>query len=137
MFSRELEDVSFEEHFGMVDYDWYLRLFHEQDSIEVCRPLYTRYVEGSNLSLNESYRAKDFYYSLMFIERYLDQYPKEVQAAYKRIHGSRARYYYLIGNMKRARFFFRKAGFSLKTMAYILTSYWGADFVRKKFNIFG
>src|SRR5690606_14350417 len=95
----------FEENFGMVDYDWGLRLFHNNDSIEVCESLYFRHVEQKNLSLNETYRIKDFYFSLMFIEQYLHLYPKEVKIAYKRIHGSRARYYYLNNNMKLARFY--------------------------------
>jgi glycosyltransferase involved in cell wall biosynthesis len=137
MFRKELKDTLFEEHFGVVDFDWILRLFHQQDSIEICDSLYVRYVTRDNLSLNEQYRKIDFYYSLMFIETYEEEYPKEVRTAYKKIHGSMARYYYLTGNMRRARFYFIRSTFSLKTIAYYLTTVAGARFVKKKFNVFG
>lgn len=137
IFKSDLKNILFEEHFGMVDYDWGLRLFHQNDSIEVCESLYYRHVAGSNLSLNEDYRIKDFYFSLMFIERYLPTYPKEVKLAYKRIHGSRARYYYLINNMKMARFYFLRSQLNLKTIAYFLTTFWGSKYVIKKFGVFG
>lgn len=136
-FSKKLKDVYFEEHFNQVDYDWILRLFHNNDSIEVCDSLYYRNVSGNNLSLNESYRKTDFYYSLMTIETYEEQYPAQVRKAYLRIHGSRARYYYLMGNMKKARFYFLKSQWGLKTFLYYITSFAGSGIVKKKFNIFG
>ena len=64
VYPQHLKDIFFEEHFGMVDYDWVLRLFHQQESLEVCQALYTRYVDQANLSRNENYRRKDFFYSL-------------------------------------------------------------------------
>jgi glycosyltransferase involved in cell wall biosynthesis len=137
IFNHELKYLLFEEHFGMVDFDWILRLFHQRESIEVCKSLYQRNVSGANLSLNEAYRIRDFYYSLMTLENYETSYPKEVSIAYKKIHGSRARYYYLLGNMKKARRYFLKSQWSLKTLAYFLTSFAGSDFVKKKFNVFG
>lgn len=137
IYSKDLKNILFEEHFGMIDFDWVLRLFHQQKSIEVCSSLYNRYVFGENLSLNENYRRKDFYFSLFFIEQYENQYPKEVKIAYKKIHGSRARYYYVINNMKKARFYFLKSPLNLKTFAYYLTTFIGASYVKKKFNIFG
>lgn len=137
LYRKELKDVFFEENFGMVDFDWLLRLFHKNESIEISESLYYRHVENNNLSLNEGYRRRDFYYSLLTIENYLDLYPKEVSLAYKKIHGSRARFYYLINNMKLARFYFWKSQLNIKTFAYIITSYVGAKFVRKRFNIFG
>ncbi|MCB0374485.1 MAG: glycosyltransferase, partial [Sinomicrobium sp.] len=94
VFRKALKTVLFEERYGMVDYDWILRLFHQQDAIEVCNTLYTRFVDGGNLSLNETYRQKDFDYSLMFIKNYSDQYPKEVKTATRKIYGTMARYYY-------------------------------------------
>ncbi len=137
MYSNRLQDIRFEEKFGAVDFDWVVRLFHQQDSIEVCKSLYTRYVDGSNLSLDETYRNNDFYYSLKFIETYKSTYPKEVAKSYKRLHGSLARYYYLMGNMTKARYYFRKAECNLKTILYYITSYVGGDWVKKRFNIFG
>ncbi len=136
IYRKELKDILFEEIFGMVDFDWILRLFHEKASIEVCESLYNRYVTDTNLSLNEDYRRKDFYFSLMFIEEFMNIYPKEVKTSYKKIHGTRARYYYLINNMKSARFYFLRSQLNLKTLAYYLTSFWGAKYVKRKFNIF-
>lgn len=137
MFSKELKDILFEEHFGMVDFDWVLRLFHQQESIEVCKSLYTRIVDGNNLSLNEKYRRYDFYYSLICIENYQETYPKESLTGYKRLHGSRARYYYLVGDMKQARFYFLRAEHNVKTLVYFLTTFIGSKWVKKYFNVFG
>ena len=137
IFRAELKNILFEENFGMIDFDWVLRLFHKSDSIEVCQSLYHRHVDESNLSLNENYRIKDFYFSLMFIERYISLYPNEVKIAYKRIHGSRARYYYLTNNMKMARFYFLRSQWNLKALVYYLTSFWGSKYVLKKYHIFG
>lgn len=136
-YSSKLKDLKFEEHFGMVDFDWVLRLFHQQDSIEICQPLYERFVDGSNLSLNDTYRKYDFYFSLMTLELYENQYPSEVLIAYKKIHGSRARYYYLTGNMKKARFYFLKSQRNFKTLLYYITSFAGSKLVKKYFHVFG
>lgn len=137
IFRKELKNILFEENFGMVDFDWVLRLFHQRTSIEVCAALYVRQVDGKNLSRNEDYRRKDFYYSLLTIEGYEHFYPSEVALCYKKLHGSRARYYYLIGNMKKARFFFRKAQINLKNIFYYLTTFVGHRLVKKHFNVFG
>ena len=137
IYKKELKDILFEENFGMVDYDWLLRLLHKRDSIEVGESLYYRHVEKENLSLNENYRIKDFYFSLMFIEQYLPLYTREVRISYKRIHGSRARYYYLINNMKMARFYLLRSQLNVKTLAYYITSFWGSKYVIKKYNVFG
>ncbi len=137
IYSNTLQDIRFEEKFGVVDFDWIVRLFHQQDSIEVCKSLYTRYVDGSNLSLDETYRNNDFIYSLEFIETYRSVYPKEVTKSYKRLHGSFARYYYLLGEMNKARYYFRKAECNIKTILYYVTSFVGSSWVKRKFNVFG
>ncbi|MGD9488230.1 MAG: glycosyltransferase family 2 protein [Calditrichaceae bacterium] len=136
IYRKELKDILFEEVFGIVDFDWILRLFHEKASIEICDSLYNRYVTDTNLSLNEDYRRKDFYFSLMFIEGFMNVYPKEVKTSYKKIHGTIARYYYLMNNMQTARFFFLRSQLNLKTLAYYLTSFWGAKYVKRKYNVF-
>jgi glycosyltransferase involved in cell wall biosynthesis len=137
VFRKELKDIQFEEHFGAVDFDWLLQLFHLQDSIEVCQPLYLRFVYGNNLSLNETYRKYDFYYSLMTLEKYQELYPSEVSLSYKKIHGSRARFYYVIGDMKKARFYFSRSRWTLKTLLYYLTTFIGHKYIKRNFNIFG
>jgi glycosyltransferase involved in cell wall biosynthesis len=133
----ELKKHRFEENFCVVDFDWILSMLYQNDSIEVRKSLYKRYVDGTNLSLNHAYRIKDYYYSLMTIEKYRESYPKEYCTAYKKINGTRAKYYYLMNNMKLARFYFMRAGLSVKNLAYYLTTYVGSDFVKKKFNVFG
>lgn len=137
LFSSELKNNYFEEVFGMVDYDWVLRLFNKNHSLEICESLYYKYIDDINLSYNESYRIKDFYYSLMSIEVYADEYPKEVRRAYKKIHGTRARYYYIKGEMKKARFYFLKAEFHWKTILYYLTTFIGSKYVIRKFKVSG
>jgi len=137
LYSRTLQSIRFEEHFGVVDYDWILRLFHQQESIEVCDALYVRFVNKNNLSLNDSYRRKDFYYSLYFIEQYQVTYPKETKRAYLKIHGSRARYYYLTGDMKQARFYFLRSKMNAVTLFYYLTTFVGHKWVKNHFNVFG
>ena len=132
-----LKHLRFEENFGKMDYDWGLKLFKGNSSAEVCRPLYNRYVEDSNLSLDQAYRTQDFYFSLMILEDYAEQYPAQVRDGYNRLHGSRARYFYLTGNMKQARFFFARSGWNLKTLLYYITSFAGSRFVTKKFSVFG
>jgi glycosyltransferase involved in cell wall biosynthesis len=137
IFTSNLKNILFEEIYGVLDYDWVLKLFENNDSVEVCRSLYFRYIDGTNLSLNENYRLKDFNYSLAFIKKYKEIYPGEYSISYKRIHGSLARYYYVVNKMKLARFYFLKSGLSIKTLGYYLTTYCCSEFVKRKFNVFG
>lgn len=137
MYSSQLKNILFEEHFGVVDFDWILKLFKDQSSVEVCQPLYLRIIEGNNLSLNPVYRRIDYYYSLMFTENYAQEYPKEVALAQKKINGTRARYFYFIGDMKNARTYFLKSELSVKTIMYWLTTFAGSGYVKRKFNVFG
>ena len=59
----------------MIDFDWILRLFYNQSSVEICRSLYQRKVEKDNLSLNEQYRLNDYHHSLTSILLYKQEYP--------------------------------------------------------------
>ncbi len=136
-FRSELKTILFEETFGMVDYDWILRMFHQRDSIDICESLFARRVDGDNLSLDENYRMKDFEYSLGAIEQYRDDYENEVRLSRKRIYGSLARYYYLMDKMSVARKLFMKSEFGLKTLLYFITTFGGASYVRKRFKVFG
>jgi len=136
MIHKSLSYIKFEEAFGMVDFDWILNVFHHQESKEICQPLFIRNMHGDNLSLNKSYRKKDFYYSLYHIENYREEFPKFYKKGYQKIHGTRARFHYLIDEMEDARFFFRKSGLSFKTILYILTSFWGHRWVKKNFKVF-
>jgi hypothetical protein len=99
-------------------------------------PLYVRYVDDENLSLDESYRRKDFYYSLMSLESYQMEFPSETARASRNIHGTRARYYYQIGDMQKARTFLLRARLNLKTIAYYITTFVGSGWVKNRFNVF-
>lgn len=137
IYSSKLKHVLFEEVYGMIDFDWGLRLFHNQTSIEVCDSLYTRHLSKSNLSFNEQYRLNDFTYSVNYVMEYKKQYPAEVALSIKKMNGSLARYYYFTSHMKKARRYFLKSDFSLKTVFYYLTTFVGSNFVKRKFNVFG
>ena len=137
LFHSSLKHILFEEECGMIDFDWILKLFYNRNSVEVCSALYLRKVEGNNLSLNEQYRINDYYYSFKSILTYKNEYPSEVQHAEKRINGSMGRYYYLMGNMKLSRQYLLKSTIGLKTLLYLITTFFGSKIVKKYFNIFG
>lgn len=137
MIHKDLKHILFEEEFGMVDFDWVLRVFKNQVSVEIAKPLFIRYVDGSNLSLNERYRLNDFLISSKAIGSYMAQYPQQCKIGLKRLSGSMARYYYLVGKTSEARKYFLKANFSLVNVLYFLTSFWGRQYVIKRFKVFG
>jgi glycosyltransferase involved in cell wall biosynthesis len=137
MFCSSLKYILFEEQYGMIDFDWVLKLFNNQKSVEVCNALYLRKVDGSNLSLNQQYRINDYQYSLQSIDKYKSEYEKEVKLAERRINGSMGRYYYLIGNMRLARVYFLKSSLELKTILYLITTFVGSKIVKRYFKIFG
>lgn len=137
LFPSSLKHILFEEEFGMIDFDWVLKLFHNQKSVEVCSALYLRKVEGNNLSLNEQYRINDYHYSLKTISAYKSEYSASVKCSEKRINGSMGRYYYLVGNMKLARQYLLKSIIELKTILYLITTFVGSKVVRRYFKIFG
>lgn len=137
MLNSRLKDIFFEENFGMVDFDWLLRITENNETVEIPEVLVTRYVQNENLSLNPDYRRKDYYYSLYFIEKYCRKYQKEALTGIRRINGSRARYHYLQNDMKEARRFFMKSEFNVKQVAYMLSSFIGSRYVRSNFIVFG
>jgi len=137
MFCSSLKNILFEEQYGMIDFDWVLKLFYNQKSVEVCDSLYLRKVDSSNLSLNQQYRINDYQYSLQSVANYKSEYEKEVKLAERRINGSMGRYYYLIGNMRLARVYFLKSRVELKTILYLITTFVGSKIVKRYFKIFG
>ena len=74
---------------------------------------------------------------MYYIEQLETLYPAETRIAYRKIQGSRARYYYLMGEMKKARFHFKQSEFSAKTALYYFTTFAGRKLVIKHFNVFG
>ena len=73
----------------------------------------------------------------MTIDKYFDEYPYLVKKSYRKIYGSRARYYYLIDQMPKARFYFLKSQRNLKTILFFITTFIGSDYVKRKFHFFG
>ena len=137
LFHSSLKETFFEEKYGMIDFDWILKLFYNKTSVEVCDALYLRKVEGSNLSLNEQYRINDYQYSLQSIAKYKSDYAKEVKLSKRRINGSMGRYYYLMDDMRLSRAYFLKSRIELKTILYLITTFVGSKIVKRYFKIFG
>lgn len=137
LFHKSLKTNYFEEKFGMADFDWLLRLFKDNSSIEINIPLYRRHFFGSNLSLDENYRKNDYDYSMSVLRNYKQEFPAIVSRSIKRLNGSMARYYYLVGKMKQSRYYFRRSELTSKTILYYLTSFAGSGIVKKHFHIFG
>ena len=137
LFSSSLKHILFEEEYGMIDFDWVLKLFYNQRSVEICSALYLRKVARDNLSLDEQYRLNDYHYSLETILTYKDEYEAFVKCAEERINGSMGRYYYLMGNMKLARNFFLRSNIGFKTILYIITTFVGSKIVKRYFKVFG
>lgn len=137
MIDSSLDDVTFEEEIGKLDYDYILRLFYGRRSVEFCAPLFKRNVDGSNLSLDEEYRLQDYHYGMNFIDQYVHEFPHEVYVSRKRFNGTLARYYYLVDEMSKARHYFMKSELSPKTIMYYLTTFAGSSMVKKYFKVFG
>lgn len=136
-FSSKVDIPEFEMVYGRSDFGWVLNLFHNQTSAEIPKILYTRYVDGQNLSLNETYRKQDLEMSLAAISTFEEAFPKLCQLGKQRTYGTIARYFYVMGKMKMARQYFLKADKGWKTALYYLTTYVGSSFVKKKFKVFG
>jgi len=137
MFHKSLKNILFEEKYGQLDFDWLLRLFENNASVEINLPLYNRYFDGDNLSINEKYRNNDYKYGLVVLNKYSEKYPLESKLGIKRLNGTYARYFYMVGDMKKARKYFLRSQFSLKMILYVLTSFVGHKWVKKHFHIFG
>jgi glycosyltransferase involved in cell wall biosynthesis len=136
MFHKSLKYIPFEEKYAMVDFDWLLKIFQNQSSLEVCEPLFIRHISGENLSFNESYRINDYNFSKQTLKAFINEYPREVKIASKRINGTMARYYYKMEKMGSARKYFFKSECNLKCLAYFITSFYGYKLVNKKFKVF-
>ena len=120
----------FEEYFGQLDYDWLLRVTENRKCKEI-HPCVIRYVGDENLSMNPEYRKRDFYMGMLLVDDNIE--------TLKSMYGTRARYYYVMGEMKRARFHFWRAKHDCITALYIITSYSrkASKLIIKKFGVFG
>ncbi len=137
VFPNSKKHIRFEENFGMIDYDWVLKLFENMKTLQINKPLINRVLDGGNLSLNKIYRRNDFYASLSTIESYADKYPSEFKKAYSRAYSSKAKYHYMMGETKLARHFFKRSEWSIKNLLYYVTTFWGYKQVNKKLKVFG
>lgn len=137
IFNSKLKHILFEETIGSLDFDWLLKLFHNNSSLEICQPLYIRHVYRNNLSLSEKYRNEDLLFAISCLNSYQNHYPVEVRKGRKRLYGTMGRYYYLSGNLKKARSFFIQSGLGTKNILYLATSFCCANLIKKYFKIFG
>jgi hypothetical protein len=120
----------FEEYFGQLDYDWLLRVTKYRKCKETDITV-VRYVNGTNLSLNSEYRKRDFYMGLLDVDGNL--------SVMKKWFASRARYHYVMGERKMARFFFARGSINWKTILYFISSCNRiiSKWIIRKFNVFG
>lgn len=130
-------NFAFEEHFGMCDFDWILRVYKNRPSIHINMALVERRIHGGNLSLDRSYRITDYCNSIYTFERYMSSYPRETRIGRRRVAGTLARYFYLVGDMPEARRYFLISEYNFKTLIYFLTTFAGSLFIKHNFNIFG
>jgi len=121
----------FETYFGMLDYDWLLRVLRGRTHVALQEPSVYRDIDGRNLSLDPEYRKRDFYMMMLHLDGNV--------GAMKRACATRARYHYYMGDVQMARFYFKIGVKNWKTILYFLTSY--VKFIRlwviKKFRVFG
>jgi len=121
----------FEEEYGKHDYLWLLETTKRR--CKEIEPCVVRYVNGKNLSLDPVYRAEDF--CLVCISLLQDRNYSGI----KRLCASRAKYFYKMGDYKRARAYLHDSERTLKNIAYYITSYLPplARWVVRKYNVFG
>lgn len=134
---KSLIHIRFEEHFGFCDFDYGLRLFENRRTAHIRFPLVTRYVHGQNLSLDPDYRRTVYHYNAMILDAYEDRYPKEARIALANLNGTYARYFYKMGQMKKARKYLMRSAKNWKTAGYWMTSFLGSRYVRNRYRIFG
>lgn len=137
MIHKRMKKIFFEEKYGMVDFDYKLRLLEHNEAVRISIPLIRRNVGISNLSLENNYRMKDYLLSKEIYQNYQNLYFFETKLGLKRLEGTMARYYYRIGNMKMSRKYLKNAELSWKTIAYYITSFFMSKFVNKHFKVFG
>lgn len=120
----------FETYFGMLDYDWLLRVTKDR-KCKMIDSVVIKYVRDNNLSLDPEYRRKDFYMIMLHVDGNIK--------AMKRLCGTRARYFYYVGNTKMARYYFLQAKKDLKIIMYYMTSFIEPlrKIIIKKFRVFG
>jgi len=115
----------FEEDYGFLDYDWFLKVTKDRKCI-FTEPTVIRYVNENNLSRNPRYRSAEFIMNLYHVN----------PSAFKRLYSTQARYFYSIGDMDRARFWFKRGNINLKTIMYYITSYLPiSKYICKKFRV--
>ncbi|MBN1561783.1 glycosyltransferase family 2 protein [candidate division KSB1 bacterium] len=135
--SAEFKHVRFEEDFGFMDFDYMLRLAEHRRAVKINAPVFVRYSHGSNLSLDPNFRRVSYWFSSMTLENYYQTYPREVAIGMSRLTGTKARYHYITGENRLARFFFMRSRLCLKSILFFITSFYGSKYVKKYFKIFG
>lgn len=120
----------FEEYYGMLDYDWLLKITKDRKCVET-KTETIRHVDGNNLSLKKDYRIKDFYMALIIVDNN--------KQTIKSMFSTRARYHYIMNECKEARFFFIRGIINWKTILYYISTYNNTlrKWIIKKFKVFG
>lgn len=137
MIHKSLKNILYEEKFGMVDFDYKLRLLENNLATRISIPLIRRNIDESNLSLNIDYRFNDYKLSKEYYQKNSKKYLRETMIGLKRLDGTMARFFYRKGDMKKCRQYLKSADKNWKTLAYFITSYFMSGFVNKHFKVFG
>lgn len=136
LFKSVLKNILLEETFGKCDFDYILRLFHNQSTVELSIPLIKRYVESSNLSLNENYRLQDFEIAMKSFKEFSKKYPYEVKIGQKRMNAALGRYYFSMNNGFKARIFLKKSRLGFFNVFLIFFSFISTKVVNKYIRLF-
>ena len=112
-------------HDPMLDYEWLLELTKSRRCVRTT-PMVMKQFNG-NLSLTERFRIRNYCQAV------------RLSARPDRVNASMAKYYYKIGNMKKARHYLLKSNPSLKNVCYFFSTFIRplSRFIVKQFNVFG
>lgn len=136
LLSSKLKHILFEETYGKCDYDYILRILKDNNSVEVCMPLFDRFVESNNLSLNEQYRLQDYSVNNQMFTQFQHEFPEAVKKGKLRLNAALGRYYFQQSKGVEARKYLLKARLGVVNISLILTSFFAKNLVNKFFNVF-
>jgi teichuronic acid biosynthesis glycosyltransferase TuaG len=121
MIHNSLKNILFEEEFGICDYDYILKILHNNTTAQINFPLFNRYIDGENLSHNKRYRELDYQKSMQTYSFYQSLYPSEVTIGIQKLNAMMGRYYYSKGDRDNAIHYFKKSRLGLMNLSILLS----------------
>lgn len=120
MIHNSLRHIVFEEEHGICDYDYILKILHNNITAQVNSPLFNRYIDGENLSHNKRYRELDYEKSVQIYSFYQRLYPSEVKVGIQKLNAMMGRYYYTKGDRNNAIHYFKKSRLGVMNLSILL-----------------